>query len=420
MAKKKKVPQFTVTVSDDYEDFDNVICTSFVDDPATQKLFAVFSSEEIKEQLAFKVTLPSPENEQSINGKDGKFERIVSGVWFMPDVDYPRRNGDEVFSAAITRTELQKAVSNYVKAGASNNFNVMHDGEMVNGLRTMEIWVLNDHAQLSPILGNSIEDLGYKKENIPLGTVFMTVFIENEEFFNDNISSGKLKGFSIEAFFNLEEKKIEMSKNVKQKAMFAAYGLNQETGEFSTAKGALSFSADGIVKLGDKVVTSGDIKLKTGFSIVVRDGKVSDFGFENEGEEGEDVGTIDDTGDKPETVIDDAAAAAAAAAVIAEAKAAEVAAEAARVASQSDIDKAVEAALKKRNEKEAEAKAAADKVVADAAAAKKLTDLQAEVDALKKNKGIAPSVKIADDYNKETHRVVTRGGERILVLKGKA
>jgi hypothetical protein len=411
--KKKKVPQYIVTVSDDYEDFDNVICTSFVDDPATQKLFAVFSSVEVKEQLAFKVTLPSPENEQSVNEKDGKFERIVSGVWFMPDIDYPRMDGNGVFSTNITRPELQKAVSNYVKAGASNNFNVMHDGEMVEGLRTMEIWVLNDHSQRSPILNNSIEDLGYKKENIPLGTVFMTVFIENKEFFENNISSGKLKGFSIEAFFNLEEKNTEMA-NVKQKAMFAAYGLNQETGEFLTAKGALSFSAEGVVKLGEKVVSKGTIKLSTGFSVIVRDGKVADYGFENEGE---DVGTIDETNEKPEVILDDAATAAAATAAATEAKAAEVAAEAARVATQSATDKAVEAALKSRDEKAAAAKAAADKAAADTAKEKELADAKAEIDALKKSKGITPAAKIADDYDKDVFRKVVRGGVPMLVLK---
>ena len=422
MAKKKRIPQFTVTVGDDYEDFDNVICTSFVDDPATQKLYAVFSNEKTEGQFDFKITPPTSANEQVINDKNGKFERVVSGVWFMPNTDYPRRGIDgEVFTTSIDRPELKKAVSNYIKAGSANNFNVMHDGELVDGLQTMEIWVLNDHLQRSPILNNSIEDLGYKKENIPLGTVFMTVFIENKDFFNDNILSGKLKGFSIEAFFNLNEKQ-EMSKNVKQKAMFAAYGLNQETGEFVTSKGALKFSADGTIKLGDKTVTNGTIKLSNKFSIVVQDGKVCDFGFESEGGEGGEV-VIDDAAAATEAAATAAAAAETAATEKAATEAAAAKVETDRLAQLSEVDKAVEKALAERATTEAKAKEAADKVTADAAKKaatdKQIEDLKKEVEAAKKSRGITPrTAKVTDDYDKETHRVVSRGGQKFLVLKG--
>lgn len=275
--------EFELEVSENHLDEENVRRTSLVDKPATHKLFAVFSEENNEVTQKFTV-LPTRENQQMVKPTDNKFERIISGVWFMPDVDYPRQRVDEetgetiLFTSSMTKDQLMLAVKNFVKSGRMNEFDIMHNGDLIKGLRTIEVWMLYDYAQLSPVLLNNIEELGYTIDEIPLGTVFMTVFIENEEFFNEYILSGKLKGFSIEGLFDIKLKEItEME--VKQKEMFNSLGLEQVTGTLITLDGKLKFEKD-CIKLEDNKITEGSFKLANKFSIEVRDSKVVDFGFE--------------------------------------------------------------------------------------------------------------------------------------------
>ena len=275
------VEQYLLTVGDDEFSEDNILRTSLVANPATQKLFAIFSSQDKNANGNFKVIEPSPTNEQAV-AKTKKFERIISGVWFMPDTDYLRYDEDleSFFTTRITKEELKKATTFFVKNDFASEFNVNHDtnSRELESLTTIEIWILEDHKQLSPILGNSIETLGYSAKDIPLGTVFMTVFCSDEQFFNDKILSGEVKGFSIEGFFKLT--KVKNEKMSKQKEMFSALGIVQEIGVLEMAdKSQLAFTKEG-VRQGNATAKDGEYKTKQGFSIVIRDGKVVDFGFE--------------------------------------------------------------------------------------------------------------------------------------------
>ena len=372
--------KYELKVGENHEDEENIFRTSLVDDPATQKLFAVFSNQKENKNLDFKV-VETP--------KKDKFERILSGVWFMPNTDYLRFDGSEFYEVSISKEELKKAVVNFTKNGSSE-FNIMHEGRSVDGLSTMEIWVLNDYSQLSPVLGNSISDLGYKKEDVPLGTVFMTVFVKNETFFNEQILTGKLKGFSIEAFF-IHKIKTEMSKN---KEMFKAFGLVQEFGTLIVEGGELKFSKEGIL-LGDKSVADGEYKTASKFSVVVKDGKVVDYGFEE--------------------VVAEVVEEKAAETVVVETKTTETTLEK-KAMTDEEIQAVIDKAIEKR-ESDAKAKKEADDK--EAARLKEIADLKAENEELKKSKKIpaTPSVKVSDDYDKTKFKEVVRGGKTHLVLK---
>lgn len=283
------IKQYEMVVDEDHRDTENVIGTSLVENPATHKLFAVFSDETPKKDMKFMV-LPTRENPQMVrpDKEDGSFRRIISGVWFMPDTDYPRvieneQGEEEVITVSMNPDELMTAVRNFAQRGAYENFNIMH-GEFFTGFKMMELWMLYDYNQMSPILLNTIEELGYIPEEIPLGTVFMTVYIEDEQFFNEYILSGKLKGFSIEGFFNLIEKEttIEQTKDETMMQVFNALGLQQSQGTLLTDKGKLTISQEDI-KLDDETVEDGTYKLGTGFTLEIRQGKVVDFGFEVQG-----------------------------------------------------------------------------------------------------------------------------------------
>jgi len=406
----EELEQYEMKVGDSEDDEDNVLRTSLVSNPATQKLFAVFSKQENNPNFDFKVVEPTPENKQVV--AKGGFSRIISGVWFMPDTDYLRYDWETgaFFTTRMERSELKKAVTNFSKNGLVNDFNTHHDTDSrpPEGLRTMEIWVLDDHKELSPILKNSIETLGYSAKDIPLGTVFMSVFVSNEQFFNDKILSGEVKGFSIEGFFKLSKKKKgNMSKN---KEMFSGLGIIQETGTLQFAdKKQLTFTADGKVLEGSKTAANGDYKMTNGFQVVVRDGKVSDFGFEDNNAADAEAAA---------KAAADAAAQKAAQDAANKAEADRKAAEQAANANVQTEEQRVAALVKAHLDKIAADKAAADaaKATKDAEKAahdKEIADLKAERDAALKNTKIPKPTTPVTEYNKETH-VIKKG---ILVPK---
>lgn len=404
-----ELEQYLMTVGDNEEDEDNVLRTSLVNNPATHKLFAVFEHQEKNPNLDFKVVAPTPENEQII-AKSGNFSRIISGVWFMPDTDYLRYDYEleSFFTTRMERSELKKAVTQFAKRGLTNDFNVHHDtsARPLEGLKTLEVWVLDNHKELSPILKNSIETLGYSAKDIPLGTVFMTVFCSNEQFFNDKILSGEVKGFSIEGFFKLTKKKKENMSKIKE--MFSGLGVIQEAGILSFADGKqLKFTKEGSVLEGDKAAANGDYKMKNGFQVVVRDGKVSDFGFEDNSAADADADAA------AQKSAQDAAAKSEA-----DKKAAEQNANPQTKTTEQIVEEKVAAHLKKIADDKAAADAAA-KVEADKKAAHEaeLAAKQKEIDDLK-NKVKIPKTPVAiTDYNKETHYKKVVGGREVLLKK---
>jgi len=380
-----ELEQYLMTVGENEDDEDNVLRTSLVNNPATSKLFAVFSKQDKNPNLDFKVVAPTPENEKII-AKSGNFSRIISGVWFMPDTDYLRYDYEleSFFTTRMERSELKKAVTQFAKRGLTNDFNIHHDtsARPPEGLKTLEVWVLDDHKELSPILKNSIETLGYSAKDIPLGTVFMTVFCSNEQFFNDKILSGEVKGFSIEGFFKLTKKKKEAMSKIKE--MFSGLGVIQEAGVLSFADGKqLKFTKEGSVLEGEKTAANGDYKMKNGFQVVVRDGKVADFGFEETPAAAPVVTPVVEA-PKVETPVK---------------------------TTEQIVEEKVANALKKIADDKAAADAAKAVKDAEIAAQNKIVaDLQKELDDARSKTKMPKTPITVTNYNKETHYQKTVGG----------
>lgn len=175
------------------EDDQNIYETSFVSDPATGFSFLKFNKDEVK-TLEFK--------QVQAEG----YQRMVSGVWFMPDTKYLRYDKNNgMYTAEFKREDLKEALLKYLKSDYANLIKVEHQGEYLEGFMSIEHWIYEDENTVSPIFGLTISDLGYNSSDIKPGTVFKTVYVESEMFWNEQILSGKVKGFSIGGLFSLEE-----------------------------------------------------------------------------------------------------------------------------------------------------------------------------------------------------------------------
>lgn len=185
-----ELPNYIMTTE---EEDQNIYETSFVSNPATGFSFLKFNKDEVK-TLEFK--------QVQAEG----YQRMVSGVWFMPDTKYLRYDkSNGMYTAEFKREDLKEALLKYLKSDYANLIKVEHQGEYLEGFMSIEHWIYEDENTKSPVFGLTISDLGYSAEEIKAGTVFKTVYVESESFWNEQILSGKVKGFSIGGLFSLEE-----------------------------------------------------------------------------------------------------------------------------------------------------------------------------------------------------------------------
>ena len=188
----------------DTEDEDaNIYETSFVETPATGFDFLKFNNDEIKEYIK---TLEFKKVE--VKNETGEYKRMVSGVWFMPDTKYVRYSKETgIYTVEFKQEALKNALIKYLKSDYANLVKVEHQGSYLEGFVSMEHWIYNGEGTKSPIFGLTIEDLGYTPEQVKVGTVFKTVYVQDEQFWNEEILTGNVKGFSIGGLFSLEEEK---------------------------------------------------------------------------------------------------------------------------------------------------------------------------------------------------------------------
>jgi methyl-accepting chemotaxis protein len=168
----------------------NIYETSFVANPATGQNFLKFNKSEVK-TLEFKAV-------------DG-YQRMVSGVWFMPDTKYIRYDEEgRKYTIEIDKFVLRDALLKYLKADYANLIKVEHQGEYMDGFISIEHWIYQGEYTVSPVFGLSIYDLGYNPQDIAIGTVLKTIYVADENFWNTQILTGIVKGFSIGGLFSLQ------------------------------------------------------------------------------------------------------------------------------------------------------------------------------------------------------------------------
>jgi hypothetical protein len=122
----------------------------------------------------------------------------------LPNTKYIRQTEEgELYTVEFTPETLKAALLKYLKSGYANLVKSEHSGEYLDGFVAMEHWIIEDENTLSPIFKLSLSDLGYKPSDIPAGTVMKTTFVADEQFWNEKVLTGMVKGYSIGGLFNL-------------------------------------------------------------------------------------------------------------------------------------------------------------------------------------------------------------------------
>ena len=183
MTPKKKLPIRDYQL--DEKGMMGVYAMSLVDIPAIEVDFVAMSQ---TDQIKLQAT-----NEE---------RRMVYGPALIPDqliyrID-PETN--EEYYARYSSDVIRQVAQRYMKMNQHHNATVMHQVP-VAGITTVETWMKEGQSDKSVELGIS--------PKLPVGTWFIGQLVEDDTVWND-VKSGVLKGFSIEAYFQWE---VEQNKH---------------------------------------------------------------------------------------------------------------------------------------------------------------------------------------------------------------
>lgn len=153
---------------------------SLVNDPAMESLFIALSKEE-------PLQLKSVDTEK----------RIVMGAVLIPNKPVYRNQNGKEFNIVFPEETIRLASEAFLKNGHQKSSTLEHDVEAkLSGVSIVESWLVEDPKN------DKANVYGF---DLPKGSWMASMKIDNEEIWNDFVKTGKVKGFSIDGFFDLEQ-----------------------------------------------------------------------------------------------------------------------------------------------------------------------------------------------------------------------
>ena len=161
-----------------------VYAVSIVNEPAMDGNFIQFKKHE---QVSF--------------AKVDETKRRVMGLILEPNKEILRYNkeDDSEFTVYLEAQDIEDVAYNFQKKGYQNNSTVQHSGKAIEGVSFVETWIVEN-----PKIDKST-NFGFE---YPKGSWIGVMQLDNQEIWDEFVLSGKVKGFSIDAFMEFEEIKL--------------------------------------------------------------------------------------------------------------------------------------------------------------------------------------------------------------------
>jgi hypothetical protein len=201
-------------------------------------------------------------NEVKIHLSEDK--QILTGPILIPDqyiYRYDEKMGD--YYIVFSKDEIQMLVRDFQAKQKTDNLNYQHkDNSKIESAVIQEIWLSG-----TPDKSNA---LGY---NLPEGTAFISAYIGDKEFWMNEVKSGKVKGFSIEGFLDIQLNKQKMSQTKLIQANAADGTLVKSDSETWTV-GSEVYSEKDEAKI---KVEDGEYNIGNGTVLKVKDSKIEEI-----------------------------------------------------------------------------------------------------------------------------------------------
>jgi len=163
-----------------------VYSISLVDDPAMEGNFVALSKDK-------KIEFKTVDEEQ----------RILIGLVLEPNKPIYRNQEGEEFNIVFSEHTIKELSHNFFKQGYQTNSSIEH-ADQIKGVSFVESWIVEDSAI------DKSANFGF---SYPKGSWVATMKVDDEDVWNDYVKTGKVQGFSIDAFLTLKEVKLNSNNN---------------------------------------------------------------------------------------------------------------------------------------------------------------------------------------------------------------
>lgn len=190
---KKDIQTYYVTFDED-RDESGMNLISIVNDPAIEE---------------FSIRLSKNDKEKELKFSFIEEKKMIVGPAIIPNKVIPRydEENDEYFNIVFEKDTIEKMVKHFNKKAIKERFNFEHSDKIISATLKGS-WIIEDEQY------DKSKMYGFK--NLPIGTYFIEVQIENDEDW-ELVKEMDNTGFSIEAMLKLVEKDIKENLNNNKK-----------------------------------------------------------------------------------------------------------------------------------------------------------------------------------------------------------
>lgn len=182
------IPIYNCLINESLEDESGIYAMSFVESPANECDF---------------ITLSKHNTQVKLN-RDTK-KQILTGVILSPD-QLIYRNDQKLgeYYIKFSAEQIEKIAHKMMKTGvALHNTTHQHQSNL-SGNYLAELWIVEDP------LNDKSKALGFN--NLPKGTLMCSYKVEDKNYWESEIMTGHVKGFSLEGYF-MQQPEIKPLKN---------------------------------------------------------------------------------------------------------------------------------------------------------------------------------------------------------------
>lgn len=191
----KKIPIYQAKVTDDYDD--GIFAMSFVDFPAVERNFVALA----QRQAVVKMAL-------------NKQKQILTGVVLIPDqLVYRNQAPLGEYYMQFTARDIERIAQKMMRTGIALSMTTHQHQKPLDGNYLVELWIVDDPKRDKSIAVGLGE--------LPKGSLVASYKIEDKGYWQKEVLSGNVKGFSLEGFFNLNNVTV-MNKKTKTAAKMPA------------------------------------------------------------------------------------------------------------------------------------------------------------------------------------------------------
>lgn len=186
MATYNGLPVFKIFINDSLENKEGIDFISLVDHPAIEVNWVAMSSN------------------APVKMNFNQDQKLLYGPILIPDLPIYRNdpvNGE--YYVVFTKEEIQTIVRKFQKQNKNLNLNYQHQPNSQINAVVQEIWLTGQN--------DKSKDYGF---NLPVGSAFAVTYVEDNAFWNEQVKTGNVKGYSIEGWLDMKMNKQLMKKTL--------------------------------------------------------------------------------------------------------------------------------------------------------------------------------------------------------------